>query len=635
MSGITGVFRFDGGPVPERDLGRMVAAIDHQGPDGEWTWRDGPVGLGHQRFETTPEAAHAGSPPERGGLAITLDGRIDNREELLSTLDVEGSPETVADADLVLAAYERWDESCPEHLIGAFAFAIWDANKGRLFAARDHVGLRPFYYHRGKDRLLFGSELRALWAAGGVPRRLNELQVADMLSPGTGNVFPEQDKEQKTFYEDVLKLPPAHSMIVESDDVELAEYWQLDHDRTIQFDSEEKYAKKFRELFEEAVRCRLRAVGPIGSTLSGGLDSSSNVSMACHLIEEGHYEGTVHTFSAVFDEEKNPESDESDYIDAVIEEKDVVPHYFQGNDHSPIDEIDEVLTQVEMPKIGTNLYLHWNIYRQAKTQAVRVLLDGLGGDTTISLGTGRLPELIVRGRLLRYLRELRKLNERYNNTMSTKGLLWGSAMALSPNVANRVWHRLVKGKFHERANPALDADFAARMNLKKRINNELVSSPWKERDHHARLITGGIIPEQLERWNKAAKQFGIEPRYPFFDRRLIEYCFALPSDQKLKNGWSRLVLRRSLEEILPDKVRWRGGKGNMSPSFWNALHDHATEEVSETLLKEDTYISDYVDVEYSRKKFRKFAEGEHGGLRTLWYPFLLERWLSSHYNPNN
>jgi asparagine synthase (glutamine-hydrolysing) len=194
MSGIAGIYRFDGGSVAADTVAAMTEAIDHRGPDGEWTWREGRVGLGHQRFETTPEAEHAGSPPERDGHVLTFDGRIDNREELLSTLDVAGPPGRVADADLVLAAYERWGEDCPERLIGAFAFAIRDPDEERLFAARDHVGLRPFYYYRGEDCFLFGSELKALWAVGGVPRRLDEIRLSNHLAQ-------EYQSDERTYFE--------------------------------------------------------------------------------------------------------------------------------------------------------------------------------------------------------------------------------------------------------------------------------------------------------------------------------------------------------------------------------------------------------------------------------------------------
>ena len=253
MSGIAGLYRFDGNPVAADTVDAMTGAIDHQGPDGAWTWWAGRVGLGHQRFETTPEATHAGSPPERDGLVLTFDGRIDNREELLSTLDAEGPPGSVPDADLVLAAYEQWGEDCPERLVGAFAFAIWDPDEERLFAARDHIGLRPFYYYCGENRFLFGSEIKALWA-GGVPRRPDEIRLLNHLTR-------QYQSHERTYFEEVKRLPPAHVLVADDDGIETTEYWALDPDRTIDLETDEAYAERFRELFFEAVECRLREIG--------------------------------------------------------------------------------------------------------------------------------------------------------------------------------------------------------------------------------------------------------------------------------------------------------------------------------------------------------------------------------------
>jgi asparagine synthase (glutamine-hydrolysing) len=627
MSGIVGVCRFDGETVAADTIAAMTEAIDHQGPDGEWTWRDGRVGLGHQRFETTPEAKHAGSPPERDGRIVSFDGRIDNREELLSVLDVEGPPETVADTDLVLAAYERWGEDCPKRLIGAFVFAIRDPD-GRLFAARDHVGLRPFYYYRGEDRFLFGSELKALWAAGGVPRRLNEERVADMLS-----LF--LDNDEYTFYEGILRLPPAHSIIIYEDDVELTEYWRLNPDRTIRFESDERYAERFRELFEQAVQCRLRVVGPVGATLSGGLDSSSNVSMTCHLADAGEYDGEIHTFSAVFDRDRTPSSDEREYIRAIINELDVIAHRIQADEHSPLEDIDEVLWHNESPEVGNNFYLHWNMYRKAARNDVRVLFDGLGGDTTVSHGLGYLPELLLRGRWLTYVKEVRLLDERFNHATSKKGLLWNhTAMALAPNVAKRGWYRLQRRDFHNRANSALEEAFLERIGHRERIGDDWLSKPRTERGRHAEVITGGVLPGSLEHMSKTAMRFNVEPRYPFLDRRLMEYCFALPPDQKLKNGWTRLVLRRGMDGVLPKKVQWRGGKGHLSASFWTALRDHAQEDIAAALDKEDPRIDRFLDVKFVREEYDSLASGDRAGLRTLWFPVLLERWLASNCSQN-
>src|SRR5207245_10257224 len=179
------------------------------------------------------------------------------------------APSDATDAALILAAYERWGERCPEHLLGDFALAIWDARRATLFCARDHFGVKPFYYHHAPGRLFcFASEIKGLVALAEVPRRLNETRVADYLVPLL------EDKEI-TFYEEIVRLPPAHRMAVTREGVRMEQYWALDPEREIRMKSDGEYAEAFREIFTEAVRWRLRSAIPVESMSSGVLDSSS------------------------------------------------------------------------------------------------------------------------------------------------------------------------------------------------------------------------------------------------------------------------------------------------------------------------------------------------------------------------
>jgi asparagine synthase (glutamine-hydrolysing) len=621
MSGITGVYRFDGDPVPADTVAAMTEAIDHQGPDGAWTWRDGHVGLGHQRFETTPEARHAGSPPERGGRVITFDGRIDNREELLSTLDVAGPPGRVADADLVLAAHERWGEDCPERLIGAFAFAIRDSD-GRLFGARDHAGLRPYYYYRGEDRCLFGSELKALWAAGGVPRRPDEIRLLNHLTR-------QYQSHERTYFEEVKRLPPAHVLVADDDGVETTEYWALDPDRTIDLETDEAYAERFRELFFEAVESRLRAKGPIGSMLSGGLDSSSIVSTADKLRRDED-DFRLYTYSAVFDEEELSSSDEREYIDAVLEECSVTPRFFRGDQRDPLGDLETILYHSETPELGNNFYLHWNVYRAAGEDGVRVLLDGTGGDQVVSLGRGYLPELAASGRWLTLASEIRALVEKPGYSFDPRNILWERTLApLLPSAVRKAMMKVRNDEFRDVVNPALSPEFLDRNDARERLFDSVATKPVRVREEHHRQMRSSLVVSVLERLNKTTKAFGVESRYPFFDRRLMEFCLAVPAEQKMHQGLTRNVLRNAMDGVLPREVQWRPGKGNLAPSFWGALREYAADDVADVLLEEGPRMAQYVDVERARSGYREFVDGKNPGLETVWDPVVLEAWLRS------
>lgn len=185
MSGIAGIYYPDGRPVDRTDLERMGAAIAHRGPDGEGVWSNGPVALGHRMLWTTPESLQERLPrlSATGDFVLTADARIDNRDDLVAALDLSDRPTSeVTDSQLILAAYEKWGTSCSEKLLGDFAFAVWDSRRQQLFCSRDPMGIKPFYYYHTAGVFAFASEIQALLCLDGVPRRLNEVKVADFLA---------------------------------------------------------------------------------------------------------------------------------------------------------------------------------------------------------------------------------------------------------------------------------------------------------------------------------------------------------------------------------------------------------------------------------------------------------------------
>jgi len=184
MSGIAGLLRTDGGPVGRHEAERMITALAHRGPDGVGTWNAGPAALAHAALWTTPQARRARQPlVDDAGYVITADARLDNRRDLLAELGpTDRAPGAVSDAELILRAYVRWGEDCAPKLIGDFAFAIWDISRRRLFCARDHIGVKPFYYHATPTLFLFASEIKALLTSPAVPYRLDPQRVADHLA---------------------------------------------------------------------------------------------------------------------------------------------------------------------------------------------------------------------------------------------------------------------------------------------------------------------------------------------------------------------------------------------------------------------------------------------------------------------
>ncbi|TYL36440.1 asparagine synthetase B [Natronococcus pandeyae] len=618
MSAITGIYRRSEEQLDTNGLTRMARTLSHRGPDGVGIWSGGSVEFGHRMLYTTPESRHATYPLQRGKYVLTADVRLDNRAELIAELDLErrrNRPTT--DGELLLAAYERWGDRCPNRLLGAFVFAIWDDEQNRVFCARDHVGIRPLYYHLSDNLFVFGSEIRALRASPDVPTPLNEVRIGEHLA----GLF--EDKTG-TAYRSISRLPPAHTMTVTPEDVTSRNYWTPDPSRELQLDSDQAYAERFKELFEKAVRCRLRSTRPVGATLSGGLDSSSITTTAADLTPD-QYE--LPTFSAVFD--AVPESNERRFIEDVIDETTVAPTFVSPNKTSPLPDTDGFASR-DGPIAIPTLYVHRELCRAASQRNVRVLLHGFGGDSTVSYGFTALPEYTHTGYWRRLLHETECVADRFDVPVRT--VLWGTVLKpMIPSLVRDVWGR-VQGwdSLIERINSTIDPEFADRIGLQERIQRfEIDRPPVKDfvRGHHYRNLTSGFVPFSLESSDRTAARFGLEVRYPFLDKRLIEYCLALPPEQFLRNGWSRSILRRAMGTRLPDTVAARVWKTDLSEAFSSALITHERDRL-EKLSNSPAHVDAYIDRPALQQAIdRLLTDQTLDDARPVWRALTLEDWL--------
>lgn len=604
MSAIAGIYYLDGQPVDRAALGLMVEILAHRGSDGVGVWSEGRVGLGQRMLWTTPESLQEQLPlvNQTGDLAIAADARIDNRDELIAVLGLVDRPsEKITDSQLLLAAYEKWSDRCPEKVLGDFAFAIWDGGRQRLFCARDAMGVKPFYYYRSNRVFVFASEIKALHCLPEVPRQLNEVKVAYHLAL----LFEDQ---AITFYQDIWRLRAAHSITVGCLETQVRRYWSLEPSREVRLHSDQEYAEAFREIFTEAVRCRLRSAFPVGSTLSGGLDSSSIACTARELLAKlGNRH--LHTFSAIFPNLPKEDLrwiDERRYIKAVEAVGGFESHYVYADRLSPLIEL---LWQDDEAIPAPNLYMHQALYSTAHQQGVRVLLDGLDGDSTVSHGWGYLTELAFTGRWKTLLTESTDISKRYK--LRRRRIIWKyglSPLVLEPAVQIA---QVLRGCTQPTlpVNRAIDRTFAQRVGLAERAQALLSnrSAPTRTaRQEHWLNLTSGLHPYALELADKGAAAFSLEPRYPFYDRRLMEFCLALPPEQKLHQGWTRVVMRRAMSNILPPEVQWRVHKANLGPNFKRRLLEYERETL-EKVIDEPQIIQPYVDVPALRAAYHRYA----------------------------
>jgi len=439
MSGITGIFRRDGKDVDPADIKKMNNKIAHRGPDGSRVWCEGPVALGHQMLHTTPESLHETLPFEdtESGLVITADARIDNRKDLEPQLGIEDN-EYVSDSYFILKAYEKWGEKCPEELLGDFAFAIWDKNNEKLFCARDHMGVKPFYYYLSEDYFSFATEIKSLLTLRRVSKNLNELKIAFHL-------MQVNNDKKFTFYKDIFSLASANYFEVTDGNFINCEYWRIDPDSQILFESDDEYFSTFRDIFTEAVNCRLRTAFPLGFELSGGLDSSSVVCMAKKiLIAKKDCTTQIKTFSFIFDDFL--QCDERYYIHEVIDQGNIDASFLYGDKISPLKNIKTLLWYQEQPFPNHNMSMHWLNFKKMEENNIRVLLDGNGGDQVLSKSNHYISGLADSGQWKIFLRELKCYSKRTKQSFNYLFLLYFLSILLPKQVKNFL-NKFLKSNF--------------------------------------------------------------------------------------------------------------------------------------------------------------------------------------------
>lgn len=664
MSGIMGIYHLDGEPLDLANLRCMVDTLAHRGPDGSAIWSEGVVGFGHRMLWTTPESLLETLPlvNYRGDLVITADARIDNRDELIAALSFGDCPvEKITDSQLILAAYEKWGESSPDHLLGDFAFAIWDKRKQALFCARDHFGIKPFYYYYRCDRtFIFASEMKAILSLPEVPRRVNEVRIADYLA------MMMEDKAITT-YQDILRLPPGHSLIVSQEGTKLQSYWSLDSERELRLESDEAYAEAFRDIFTEAVRCRLRSAFTIGSQLSGGLDSSAVTCVAGKLLAQ-QGDAQLHTVSNIFDDV--PECDERPFIEAVLAQGDFIPHYVHADQLSPLSNLDLIFQYEDEAFTGPSHFLPWGLNRAAQQAGIRVFLDGFDGDTTVSHGIAYFAELAHQGQWQTFLLEAEAISQHFDTSpqalLNYYGLMHLEELAkqwcwvvfatavhqlhryfgisrrhlflkhgLKPLVPEPIWQiwqgMRGRGQSISSLAPLVNHSFAERIGLDRRIQalDRSQDPPLTVREEQWCTLTSGLFAFTLERIDLCAASFSLEARHPFMDKRLIEFCLALPPQQKLHQGWSRMVMRRGLANILPESIQWRGGKTDMTPNFLHCLLTLDRQLLEEVMLNKLGCIEGFVNLDFLRAAYQRLTSGgkvRDQDIMTVWRAVIVALW---------
>ncbi|MDW8396024.1 MAG: asparagine synthase (glutamine-hydrolyzing) [Anaerolineae bacterium] len=650
MCGIAGIFNLDGAPVAISQLQRMADLLHHRGPDDEgyalfntstgeafhFCGPDSPpgvklpdirsakslkanLGLAERRLailDLSP-AGHTPMTTPDGRLTICFNGEVYNYVELRAELKSLGYTfSSTGDTEVILAAYRQWGTGCVERFNGMWAFAIWDAHQRILFCSRDRFGVKPFYYTKTATQFAFASEPKALWASGVVAVDLDEALLEDFLAGY------ESSRLDGTMFRHIQQLPGGHLLVVSEDRFEVRRFWSLPVNPDLGPEQPEaEPARRTLELLRDAVRLRLRSDVPVGTCLSGGLDSSSIVVLVNQLMQQEHDIPRAQigehqkTFTAAYDDLV---ADERRFAQLVVQQTGAAWHVTFPTADTLQADLEAFIWHHDEPPISTSLYAQWCVMRLVREQGVTVVLDGQGSDELLA---GYLPFDIYLSQILsthdwsRFWRELREV-ARVNSRPIREVLMRMLALRL-PEGARRRVQTLRRARML-----GLKPDVAARAT---RRHQELFDANRSNLPLHLADLAAYNLPRLLRAEDRSSMAFSVEARTPFLDFRFAEYVSQLPAVYRIHKGWTKYVLRQAMSQLLPEAVVWRRDKkGFTTPE---AGWVEALKPAGLALFADKPRSEPWLDLHLVRKVLSSQQPLNSQQAATVWRWIAAEQWL--------
>lgn len=563
MCGITGIISLNSQIISVEYLKRMTDSLVHRGPDGEGFWINSnkTVGLGHRRLAII-DLSDAGQQPMSylGRYSIVHNGEIYNYIELKNELQKKGYKfKSSTDTEVIVAAYDHWQDECLDHFDGMFAFAIWDEKEKDLFAARDRFGEKPFFYYYDQEKFVFASEMKALWVAG-IERKPNYKMIFNYITIG---YVDNPGIPGETFFDHINKLPAASFLKyhLDSRQLLLEKYWDIDPQIQSEKITKEKAVEQFDHLFTTSIKRRLRSDVTIGTSLSGGLDSSSIVAIINELEQsKGNNNATNYkqqTFTAIF---PDFEKDESVYSKIVADQFGLQQSSINVTVNDLLNDWEKLLYHQEEPFGSASVYAQYKVFELSSQHNVKVLLDGQGADEILA-GYHKYykwywQELFHKRRLLKSgeLKAAKAMNVQEN--FGLKNVI----ASLLPDLASVI----------------LERQYLLKAIRQEDINKEFVHLQSKEAYYttpayfnlngalYFNTMTHGL--EELLRYaDRNSMAHGREVRLPFLSHELVNFVFSLPSHFKIRKAWTKWLLRENMKNRLPEAIVWRKDKVGFEP----------------------------------------------------------------------
>jgi asparagine synthase (glutamine-hydrolysing) len=565
MCGIAGIFKFHS-QTSVSEIKKMTDALVHRGPDGEGAWinSQGNVGLGHRRLAII-DLSHLGHQPmisDDHRFVITFNGEIYNYVELREKLKKEGHVfRTENDTEVLLKLFQLKGEACLHELDGMFAFAIWDNEKAELFCARDRFGEKPFYYFLNDSFFAFGSEMKALWKAN-VPRDLNFRMEYNYEFFGY-KTNPSDPSE--TFFKNIFSLPAGHYLTLRNGKLAIQKYYNIQPLNNTGPVNRDEVREQLHDLMKQSIKRRLRGQVSVGSSFSGGLDSSIIVTEIESILKEKNQQ--LNVFSAIF---PGFEKSEDIFIEKLLAGKNVNLNFILPDKSAYENVVDNLYFHHEEPFTSSSVLAQYFIYKKAREKNVIVLLDGQGADEVFGG---------YHGYYHTYFKTL------YQQNKSEWKKQWLAYQAV--NKGNTINQTVQAGRLKQ----IVSANVPGLLNYKRRVAFEksidknrfkFYKANLKEKfeirtdfknltdELHYQTFNFGL-PALLRYADRNSMASSVEIRLPFLDHKIVELLLGLPDSYKIQDGWTKWLLRSTYQNDLPAEICWRKEKIGLEPNQGNSM----------------------------------------------------------------
>lgn len=603
MCGICGIVNFDKKKVSEDVIRGMMKVMKHRGPDDDGVFLKDNIGLGFVRLSII-DLSTAGHQPmisADGRYVIVLNGEIYNYIELREELKQKGYIfRSATDTEVLLYSFVEWGRECLHKLNGMFAFAVLDTKTNGLFAARDRFGIKPFYYYFKGGQFIFASDIPPLLQAAGECKSPDNQIIFDYL------LFNRTNHTTHTFFRDINKLQHGHNIAVTNGQLTINRWYNL-KEKVALYDPSVFGEKEFLDEFNASVNLQLRSDVPVGTCLSGGIDSSAITS----LVLRNKINVDLHSFSAIYG--KGKAGDESEFI-SEFNDQNLKIHYTNPTVRSLLDDLDRFISCQSEPVPTTSIYAEFKVMELAKNHCT-VLLNGQGADEMMAgyhyFYGYFFRELLRHGQFGRFVNEVYQYMKNHKSIFGLKSLLF----SYNPRILKHVRsHGHINSEFYNsfynRENALFDVFY------KSRTLKEFLLNHFEYKFEHHLLWA-----------DKTGMQFSLETRFPFLDHNLVEKTLSLDSDNYIRNGYTKVIMRNSMKGILPEKIRMRKDKIGFSTPENEWFHDKKMQELLKDIIYSESFRQrGYFNIESCKSEFRNL---ERNGTynHEFWKWMHLELWF--------